>query len=155
MNLFINKLKTIKLASDDLIHCGSLICPKETVRCFSSSSTRNSETVHFAQCIDENGHILLGNDKPVVGDGKVPKDLGVFVENLFNNQKEELEIPSHIHSTPIANTELPLETKFEYIPAVESAAKQILDAQKSVEFWKNYVQRINLSLQGLSKSLKN
>lgn len=137
----------IKIASDDLIHCGSLICPKETVRCFSSSTTKNSETMRFAQCIDDKGHILLGHDKPVVGDEKLPKNLDVFLGSLFNYQTE-LENPSYIHSTPIANTESP-ETKFEYIPAVESAKKQILDAQKTVEFWKNYVQRISLNLQGL------
>lgn len=118
------------------------------MRCFSSSTTRNSESVHFAQCIDDKGHVVLGHDKP---------DLGVLFENIFNHPTAdivELENPSHIYSIPIANIESP-ETNFKYIPAVESANQQIIEAQKTIEFWKNYVKRINLNLQGLSNSIEN
>lgn len=65
-------------------------------------------------------------------------------------------------STPIANTDesltefyKPPGNEFENFPAIESVTQQILAAQKTVEFWKNYVKRINLSLQGLSKSFEN
>lgn len=147
--LIISKSK--KLASDDLIHCGSLICPKETVRCFSTSRTVNSVSKHLAQCIDETGHVLLGVD-----DKSVVEDLDGFLGDLFNYSADagELINPSYMYSTPIANTESLIESS-KTQGLTFAAKKQILEAQQTVDFWKNYIKRISLNLQGLSKSLEN
>lgn len=111
----------------------------------------------MAQCIDETGHVILGDDKSVVD------DVDGFLEDLFNYAADtgELVSPSQMYSTPIANTETLTESSkpkglsFENVSAVNSATQEVLKAQKTIDFWKNYVKRINLDLQGLSKSLEN
>lgn len=93
----------------------------------------------------------------MVGEVKLPADLDWILGGGFNPFEEEEDIllePVNIASTPIANTEFSQDSYKPQFPAVESVTQQILDAQKTVEFWKNYVKRINLNLQNLSKSFE-
>lgn len=118
--------------------------------------------MHFSQCIDENKKVLLEDKNQghvdAAADVKLPTDWDVLFGTIFT--PTETENPSHIYSTPIENTESltesykPSGTHLDIIPAIESSKQQIEAAKKTIEFWNDYVKRINLSLQGLSKSLE-